>query len=145
MRMPEEPRALQRIAAVVVVDDNPLVVDALRRRIALESDLTMLGAFNERDDIVARLADLQPDVVLLDIDIPGVDGFELVRQLGREQPGVRVVMFTGHARKDYFEQALASGAWGFVLKSAPTQFLLDAVRRVSRGEVVITDADDPHR
>lgn len=143
--MPEEPKALQRIAAVVVVDDNPLVVDALRRRIALESDLTMLGALNERDDIVARLADLQPDVVLLDIDIPGVDGFELVRQLGREQPGVRVVMFTGHARKDYFEQALASGAWGFVLKSAPTQFLLDAVRRVSRGEVVITDADDPHR
>jgi two-component system response regulator DesR len=145
MRMPEEPKALQRIAAVVVVDDNPLVVDALRRRIALESDLTMLGALNERDDIVSRLADLQPDVVLLDIDIPGVDGFELVRQLGREQPGVRVVMFTGHARKDYFEQALASGAWGFVLKSAPTQFLLDAVRRVSRGEVVITDADDPHR
>jgi two-component system response regulator DesR len=143
--MSEEHKALQRTAAVVVVDDNPLVVEALRRRIALESDLTMLGALNERDDIVTRVAELSPDVVLLDIDIPGVDGFELVRQLGREQPGVRVVMFTGHARKDYFEQALASGAWGFVLKSAPTQFLLDAVRRVSRGEVVITDADDPDR
>ena len=145
MRMADETRALQRSAAVVVVDDNPLVVEALRRRIALESDLTMLGALNERDDIMLRLGELRPDVVLLDIDIPGVDGFELVRQLGREQPGVRVVMFTGHAKKDYFEQALASGAWGFVLKSAPTQFLLDAVRRVSRGEVVITDADDPDR
>lgn len=145
MRMADETRALQRSAAVVVVDDNPLVVEALRRRIALESDLTMLGSLNERDDIMLRLAELRPDVVLLDIDIPGVDGFELVRQLGREQPGVRVVMFTGHAKKDYFEQALASGAWGFVLKSAPTQFLLDAVRRVSRGEVVITDADDPDR
>jgi two-component system response regulator DesR len=145
MRMADETRALQRSAAVVVVDDNPLVVEALRRRIALESDLTMLGSLNERDDIMLRLAELRPDVVLLDIDIPGVDGFELVRQLGREQPGVRVVMFTGHAKKDYFEQALASGAWGFVLKSAPTQYLLDAVRRVSRGEVVITDADDPDR
>ncbi len=145
MRMSDEPFALQRTAAVVVVDDNPLVVDALSRRIALESDLTMLGSLNERDDIMSRLAELRPDVVLLDIDIPGVDGFELVRQLGRELPGVRVVMFTGHARKDYFEQALASGAWGFVLKSAPTQYLLDAVRRVSRGEVVITDADDPDR
>ena len=145
MRMADETRALQRSAAVVVVDDNPLVVEALRRRIALESDLTMLGSLNERDDIMVRLAELRPDVLLLDIDIPGVDGFELVRQLGREQPGVRVVMFTGHAKKDYFEQALASGAWGFVLKSAPTQYLLDAVRRVSRGEVVITDADDPDR
>lgn len=145
MRMTDEPFALQRSPAVVVVDDNPLVVDALSRRIALEPDLTMLGALSEHDDILSRLAELRPDVVLLDIDIPGVDGFELVRQLGRDVPGVRVVMFTGHARKDYFEQALASGAWGFVLKSAPTQYLLDAVRRVARGEVVITDADDPDR
>ena len=145
MRMADERDKTLKVAGVVVVDDNPLVVDALRRRIALEGDLTMLGALTERDDIVSRLAELQPDVVLLDIDIPGVDGFEVVRRLGREQPDVRVVMFTGHARKDYFEQALASGAWGFVLKSAPTQHLLDAVRRVSRGEVVITDADDPDR
>lgn len=145
MRMTDEKDGFVSTAGVVVVDDNPLVVDALRRRIALERDLTMLGSLNERDDIVARVADLHPDVVLLDIDIPGVDGFEVVRRLGREQPEVRVVMFTGHARKDYFEQALASGAWGFVLKSSPTQHLLDAVRRVSRGEVVITDADDPDR
>lgn len=138
-------RGVTSSAGVVVVDDNPLVVDALRRRIALEGDISMLGALNERDDIVRRISELQPDVVLLDIDIPGVDGFEVVRRLGREQPAVRVVMFTGHARKDYFEQALASGAWGFVLKSAPTGFLLDAVRRVSRGEVVINDADDPGR
>ncbi len=138
-------RGVTSSAGVVVVDDNQLVVDALRRRIALEGDISMLGALNERDDIVRRISELQPDVVLLDIDIPGVDGFEVVRRLGREQPAVRVVMFTGHARKDYFEQALASGAWGFVLKSAPTGFLLDAVRRVSRGEVVINDADDPGR
>ena len=145
MRMTDEQEAFVSTAGVVVVDDNPLVVDALRRRIALERDITMLGSLNERDDIVARLVELHPDVVLLDIDIPGVDGFEVVRQLGREQPEVRVVMFTGHARKDYFEQALAAGAWGFVLKSSPTHHLLDAVRRVSRGEVVITDADDPDR
>jgi two-component system response regulator DesR len=135
----------QQTAGVVVVDDNPLVVDALRRRIALERDLKMLGALNEHDDIVRRVAELRPDVVLMDIDIPGVDGFEVVRRLGREHPDIRVVMFTGYARKDYFEQALASGAWGFVLKSAPTDELLDAMRKVSRGEVVINDADDPDR
>ena len=127
------------VARIVCVDDNPLVIDALARRIDLERDLEWLGALDERDDIMGRLADLIPDVVLLDIDIPGIDGFEIVRRIRRELPSVRVVMFTGQARTGYFEQALESGAWGFVLKSASTQVILGALRRVAHGEVVIHD------
>lgn len=127
------------VARIVCVDDNPLVIDALARRIDLERDLQWLGALDERDDILGRLADLIPDVVLLDIDIPGIDGFEIVRRISRELPSVRVVMFTGQARTGYFEQALESGAWGFLLKSAPTQDILGALRRVALGEVVILD------
>jgi two-component system, NarL family, response regulator DesR len=130
------------VARIVCVDDNPLVIDALARRIDLERDLQWLGALDERDDILGRLADLIPDVVLLDIDIPGIDGFEIVRRIRRELPTVRVVMFTGQARSGYFEQALESGAWGFLLKSASTQVILGALRRVALGEVVIHDGDD---
>jgi two-component system response regulator DesR len=126
-------------AGIVCVDDNPLVSDALARRIAMEPDFRWLGALNEGDEIIERLSEMLPDVVLLDIDMPGIDAFDVVRQLARTLPTARVVMFTGYTRKEYFELALQSGAWGYVSKSTSTQDLLNALRRVARGEVVIHD------
>ena len=78
--------------------DNPLVADALARRLSLESDFRWLGWLNGSDDILARLGELTPDLILVDIDIPGLDAFQLVEDVCREFPTVRAVMFTGYSR-----------------------------------------------
>ena len=124
---------------LVCIDDNPLVADALARRIALEPDFAWLGWLSGREDLVERVQSMEPDIVLLDIDLPGVDAFDLVSQLAERTPDTRVVMFTGFDRPEYLEQALARGAWGYISKDVSTQVLLDSLRRVSRGEVALDE------
>ena len=136
-RMPSDDEG--RVASIVCIDDNSLMKDAIARRIALEKDFRWAGALGERDEILERLVEMAPDLVLLDIDMPGVDAFALVKSIGERLPGARVVMFTGYSRREYLEQALANGAWGYVSKSESPQTLLDALRRVLRGEVVWDD------
>lgn len=130
----------ERVASIVCIDDNALMKEAIARRIELEKDFRWAGALGERDEILERLLEMMPDLVLLDIDMPGVDAFELVKTIGDYLPNSRVVMFTGYSRPDYLEQALANGAWGYVSKSESPQALLDALRRVMRGEVVWDDS-----
>ncbi len=124
---------------LLCIDDNPLVAEALARRIKLEPDFHWLGWLAGREDIAERVATLKPDIVLLDIDLPGVDAFELVSLLSEQSPDARVVMFTGFDRPDYQEQALARGAWGYISKDVSTGALLDSLRRVSRGEVALDE------
>jgi len=126
-----------RVTSVVCIDDNQLVAEALERRLGLERDFSWRGWLSERDDILKRVTDLAPDLVLLDIDLPGLDAFELVQRLARYAPRSRVVMFSGHLRSDYLELALAAGAWGYISKSSSTHALLEALRRVARGDVVL--------
>lgn len=128
------------VTSIVCIDDNALVKEAIARRIELEKDFRWAGALGERDAILDRLIELDPDLVLLDIDMPGVDAFALVRAIGERLPDIRVVMFTGYSNPEYLEQALANGAWGYLSKSESTQTLLDALRRVRAGEVVYDDA-----
>jgi two-component system NarL family response regulator len=119
------------------IDDNPLVAEALQRRIALEDDFRWIGWLSGREDLVDRVTAMEPDILLLDIDLPGVDAFELVSELTERTPDTRVVMFTGFDRPDYLEQALARGAWGYISKDVPTNVLLESLRRVARGEVAL--------
>lgn len=128
-----------RAASIVCIDDNSLVKEAIARRIEMESDFRWAGALGEHDEIVERLLELEPDLVLLDIDMPGIDAFALVRTIGERLPASRVVMFTGYSHPEYLEQALANGAWGYLSKSGSPTALLDALRRVLRGEVVCND------
>ena len=124
---------------LICIDDNPLVADALQRRITLEPDFRWLGWLSgpPRDDLLERVTTLRPDIVLLDIDLPGIDAFDLVSELNERAPEARVVMFTGFDRPDYLEQALARGAWGYISKDVSTNVLLDSLRRVARGEVAL--------
>ena len=122
---------------LICIDDNPLVADALQRRIALEKDFRWLGWLSGREDLIERVTTLEPDIVLLDIDLPGVDAFDLVSELNERTPDARVVMFTGFDRPDYLEQALARGAWGYISKDVSTNALLESLRRVARGEVAL--------
>jgi DNA-binding NarL/FixJ family response regulator len=130
---------MSKSIGLLCIDDNPLVAEALARRIALESDFRWLGWLSGREDIAERVGALEPDIVLLDIDLPGVDAFEVVSLLSEKTPGSRVVMFTGFDRPEYQEQALARGAWGYISKDVATGSLLSSLRRVANGEVAMDD------
>jgi len=122
---------------VLCVDDNRLIADALERRLALEGSMEWAGWVEEPADLDAILR-ARPDVVVLDIDMPGCDPFDLVRRLAEAAPGVRVLMFSGHVRTDYIDRAIDAGAWGYVSKNEAIEDVLGAIRRVSAGEFVTT-------
>ncbi|MBC7896831.1 MAG: response regulator transcription factor [Cytophagaceae bacterium] len=123
---------------VMCIDDNVMLVDALERRLALEPGF---GRFYRVDAFVNAadaVAEAQPDVVLLDIDLPGgVDAVELLAELVQRTPQSRVIVFTGHPQGELVSRTMGLGAWGFVSKGIPSDRLIDAIRHVAGGEAVI--------
>jgi two-component system response regulator DesR len=123
---------------VFCVDDNDLVADALRRRIQDEPAMTWEGWVGEVDAIVDRVRQIKPDVVLMDIDMPGADAFAIVEQLAEELPEVRSVMFSGHVQPGYIRRALDSGAWGYLSKNDDATAVIDGIRRVAQGRIALS-------
>ncbi|WCD94112.1 response regulator transcription factor [Microbacterium sp. nov. GSS16] len=99
----------------------------------LEGDMTVLGTGADGTDAVRLAAELRPDVCLMDIQMPGMDGIEATRAVRAACPGTRVLIVTTFARPGYLRSALDAGAAGFVAKDAPAEQLADAVRRVHAG------------
>lgn len=138
----DAPPAAARAVAVFCVDDNQMLAEAIQRRLALESDFRWSGWAGGFDTAVQAVLAAEPDVVLLDIDMPagggGGDSFDLVQRLGEVAPSARVVMFSGHVRGEYIDKAVDSGAWGYLSKNESLEEVLDAIRRVAAGEFVTT-------
>jgi DNA-binding NarL/FixJ family response regulator len=124
--------------SVMCIDDNVLLVDALERRLALEPGF---GTFHRVESFAAAadaVAAVRPDVVLLDVDLPGgVDAVELLAELVRRTPESRVIVFTGHPQGELVSRTMGMGAWGFVSKGVPSDRLIEAIRHVASGEAVI--------
>jgi len=122
---------------VLCVDDNRLIADALERRLEMEESMEWAGWVPETGGLPAVLA-ARPDVVLLDIDMPGCDPFELLAGVAEALPNTRVVMFSGHVRADYIDRAIDAGAWGYLSKNDSIDDVLGGIRRVMAGEFVTT-------
>lgn len=129
------------MTTLVCIDDNQLVGEAMERRFTMEPDFEWLGWLNEPEGILDQLTKLRPELVLLDVDVPGLDSFELVSSIAQKLPSMRVVMFSGYLRPEFQERALASGAWGFISKGATPKDVVHALRRVAAGHVVGDDED----
>ncbi len=119
------------------MDDNELIAEAIRRRLAREPDLEWVGWLPRAAELAEKCGDLRPDVVVLDVDIPGDDAFQAIREMARVCPSARVVMLSGHARREYVDQAVAAGAWGYLLKSDGTDAIIQAMRTVADGRFVL--------
>lgn len=124
---------------ILLVEDQALVLGALAALLELEDDLEVVGRAGNADKALALAAELRPDVVLTDIEMPGRSGLELAEALraaaGKDSP--KVVILTTFARPGYLRRALDAGVAGYVLKDAPAEKLADAVRRVAAGLKVI--------
>ncbi len=121
-------------ARLLIAEDHALVREGLRAMLTSEPDLAVVGeAENGREALVACRS-LNPDLVLMDVRMPEMDGLEATRAIKEAQPRVSVLMVTTHREPDYLMEAVRAGAAGYVLKESSKRELLGAVRKVLRGE-----------
>ncbi|MBW8762212.1 MAG: response regulator transcription factor [Microbacterium sp.] len=118
---------------LVIADDQALVRGALGALLDLEADLEVVGLAADGAQALRLVDELAPDVCLMDIQMPGLEGVEATRALRATNPGTRVLIVTTFARPGYLRSALDAGASGFIVKDSPAEKLADAVRRVHAG------------
>lgn len=122
---------------LLVADDQALIRSALAALLALEEDFVVVAQVGRGDEVVAAARANRPDVALLDIEMPHMDGLAAAAALAREVPECKALMLTTFGRAGFLRRAMESGASGFIVKDAPADRLADAVRRVARGERVV--------
>jgi len=122
---------------IVLAEDQKLLLGAIGALLDLDDDIQVVGRAASGDE-ARELIDLQaPDLVISDIEMPGMTGLELAEWLAVAHPGIRMLILTTFARPGYLRRALEAGVAGYLLKETPAEKLADAVRRVHRGERVI--------
>jgi two-component system response regulator DesR len=122
---------------LLIADDQALVRGALAALLDLEPDLEVVSEVGRGDEVIDAARNSRPDVALLDVEMPGLDGIEAAAALRSAVPGVRVLMVTTFGRPGYLRRAMEAGAAGFVVKDTPATQLADAVRRVHQGLRVV--------
>ncbi len=125
---------------VLLADDHTILRDGIRALLEDQADIEVIGEAEDGLATVRMVAQLKPDVVVMDIAMPLLNGLEATRQIQRDFPLVRVLILTMHENEEYIRQVLAAGALGYVLKDAAARDLLDAIRSVNRGEAVLSPA-----
>lgn len=122
---------------LLIADDQALVRGALAALLDLEPDLEVVSEVGRGDEVIEAAKASKPDVALLDVEMPGLDGIEAAAALRAVVPGVRILMVTTFGRPGYLRRAMEAGAAGFVVKDTPATQLADAVRRVHQGLRVV--------
>jgi len=126
-----------QVIRVVVVDDHALHRDGTRQILEAHPDLQVVGEADCGEVALALVSQLRPDVVLMDIRLPGMNGIEVTRQLIHNHPDMRVLMVSAYDEDEYVRGALEAGAVGYLSKTAPGKELVQAVRSVAGGTSVL--------
>ncbi len=122
---------------VILCDDHEIVREAIKSRMAGSENIEIVGEAVDGEEVVRRVGELEPDVAIIDIELPGIDGIEATRQILDTRPETKVIVFTAHAQPDLLSLALRAGASGYVLKSAPAEDIARAVEVVAGGETFV--------
>ena len=122
---------------VLLAEDQAMVRQALAALLRLEEDIEIVAQAARGDEVLSAALETQPDVALLDIEMPGGSGLTAAQALHERLPSCRIVILTTFGRSGYLRQAMESGAVGFLLKDAPAAELVNAIRRVMAGERVV--------
>ncbi len=122
---------------VLIADDHTIVRSGVRLLLEAEPDIEVVGEALDGQQAVTLAETLRPDVILMDIAMPGMDGLEATRKIIALWPDIRVLVLTMHRTDDYFFEMLKAGASGYVLKGAQTDELINAIRVVAQGEVFL--------
>jgi DNA-binding NarL/FixJ family response regulator len=119
--------------AILIVDDHPIVRDGLEAILGTQPDFQVSGAAASGEEALSLFEGQRPDVVLLDLEMPGMDGVEVIRKLRKKNPGVRIVVFTAFDTDERILSAVQAGAKGYLLKGVPRSELFEAIRVVHQG------------
>ncbi|HEU0297368.1 MAG TPA: response regulator transcription factor [Anaerolineales bacterium] len=137
---------------ILLAEDQAMVRGALTALLRLEDDIEVVAEVSQGDQVLEAAMKSQPDVALLDVEMPGGDGLSVAQALHKSLPSCRIVILTTFGRSGYLRRAMESGAVGFLLKDAPADQLAVAIRRVMAGERVVdpdlalsalSDGDNP--
>ena len=122
---------------ILVVDDHPVLRDGLVAVLSTQADFEVVGESESGPEAVLVAAELQPDIVMLDLEMPGMDGVEALKQMRDHDPDVRVIVFTAFDTDDRIMAALRAGAQGYILKGAPRDQVFEAIRVVNAGNSLL--------
>jgi two-component system, NarL family, response regulator DesR len=135
--MSDATAAPKPLIRVLLAEDQSMVRGAMAALLSMEDDLVVVGQVASGDEVVPEAIRLRPDVAVLDIEMPVLDGLSAAAALRTAVPGCRVLIVTTFGRPGYLRQAMDAGASGFVLKDAPASDLASAIRRVAAGRRVV--------
>ncbi|MFW5811241.1 MAG: response regulator, partial [Thermodesulfobacteriota bacterium] len=123
---------------ILIADDHAVVREGLRKLLDEQPDMTVVGEATDGLVTVKKVKSLAPDVALIDIQMPNLNGLEAVNLIKESVPDTQVVLLSMHKKDAYVHQALTAGALGYVLKASPTSDVLEAIRTVHRGEYFLS-------
>ena len=122
---------------ILIVDDHPVTRDGLRSALALSDEVVVLGEASTGEEAVEQVTKLEPDVVFMDVRMPGIGGIEATRQIRRERPDTRVILFTVDDSRAALHEAIQADVSGYLLKDATVDELVNAARLAMEGKAVI--------
>lgn len=128
---------------VLLVDDHLMVRDGLEALLRRDPDIELIGVAGDGDEAVRMSNELEPDVVVLDVCMPGMNGIEAAGRIHALPAGVRVIALSAHENQHFVQQMAAAGASGFVQKDQSTEVLLDAIQQVGAGRLFFPIAPEP--
>lgn len=118
---------------ILLTDDHTLFRQGLRNLISAELDLEVVGEARNAEEAVVQARELRPDLVVMDIGMPGLSSFEAVRRIKKERPEIKALFLTMYDDEDYLAECLEAGGSGYMLKDAPAEQLIMAIREIRRG------------
>jgi two-component system, NarL family, response regulator LiaR len=130
-------RAVEATIKILIADDHPLIRQGLRVIIEAQPDLELVGEASNGEQAVQQALTLHPDIVIMDLQMPIMDGLSATREIAQADPQAQVLVLTSFPDDDNVYTAIKAGAMGFLLKDSSADYLLDAIRTVSRGESVL--------
>lgn len=128
------------LVRIVLIDDHPILLHGLSRLIDQEDDLVVCGAASSGREGMAQIDSLQPDLVVLDISLPEINGLQVIKSLRARKPELRILVLSMHDEALYAERALRAGARGYVMKQEAPDMILTAIRRVVKGDIWVSGA-----
>jgi NarL family two-component system response regulator LiaR len=122
---------------ILLVDDHAILRDGLKNILSFEEDMKVTGEATSGEEALILTDQLSPDVIIMDINLPGINGVETTALIKSKKPDARILVLTMYTHDEYLLAALKAGADGYLLKDAPSEHVVDAIKAVSRGESMI--------
>jgi DNA-binding NarL/FixJ family response regulator len=130
-----EPAKEGELIRIVIADDHPIFRDGLRKLLTLEDDFRVVAEARDGKEVLEVLEEVQPDILLLDLKMPGLDGLTALQKLQNSRTKTKVIVLTASEDKNQFVQAMKFGTCGIVLKQTATELLIKSIRKVHAGEI----------